>query len=59
MRYLEGRGVPAHRLATAGFVEFRPLEPGDAPEIYRHNRRIERDVRDQVPGFRSLLNPGP
>jgi chemotaxis protein MotB len=41
VRYLEGRGVPANRLAAAGFAEFRPLEPGDTPEIYRRNRRIE------------------
>ena len=41
VRYLEARGVPANRLAAAGFAEFRPLEPGDAPEIYRRNRRIE------------------
>ena len=41
VRYLEARGVPANRLAAAGFAEFRPLEPGDAPEVYRRNRRIE------------------
>jgi chemotaxis protein MotB len=41
VRYLEARGVPANRLAAAGFAEFRPLEPGEAPEVYRRNRRIE------------------
>ena len=41
VRYLEARGVPANRLAAAGFAEFRPLEQGDTPEIYRRNRRIE------------------
>jgi len=41
VRYLEARGVPAERLAAAGFAEFRPLEEGDSPETYRRNRRIE------------------
>ena len=41
VRYLEARGVPAGRLAAAGFAEFRPLEEGDTPETYRRNRRIE------------------
>jgi chemotaxis protein MotB len=41
VRYLEARGVPAERLAAAGFAQFRPLEEGDSPETYRRNRRIE------------------
>ena len=41
VRFLEERGVPSKRLAAAGFAEFRPLEQGDSPEIYRRNRRIE------------------
>jgi chemotaxis protein MotB len=41
VRFLEAQGVPATRLAAAGFAEFQPLEPGDSPEIYRRNRRIE------------------
>lgn len=41
VRFLEGRGVPANRLAAAGFAEFQPLEKGVSPEIYRRNRRIE------------------
>jgi chemotaxis protein MotB len=41
VRFLEERGVPANRLAAAGFAEFQPLEQGDSPEIYRRNRRIE------------------
>jgi chemotaxis protein MotB len=41
VRYLEARGVPAQRLAAAGFAEFRPLEEGNSPETYRRNRRIE------------------
>jgi chemotaxis protein MotB len=34
-------GVPPDRLAAASFGEFRPLDPGDTPEAYRANRRIE------------------
>jgi chemotaxis protein MotB len=41
VRFLEDHGVPANRLAAAGFAEFQPLEQGDSPDIYRRNRRIE------------------
>jgi chemotaxis protein MotB len=41
VRFLEDHGVPANRLAAAGFAEFQPLEQGDTPEVYRRNRRIE------------------
>ena len=34
-------GVPPERLAPAAFGEFRPLDPGDTPDAYRRNRRIE------------------
>ena len=41
VKYLESQGVPAERLAAAGFAEFRPLEEGNDPAVYRRNRRIE------------------
>jgi chemotaxis protein MotB len=41
VRFLEDHGVPANRLAAAGFAEFQPLEQGDSPDVYRRNRRIE------------------
>ncbi len=41
VKYLASRGIPADRLAAAGFGEFRPLDPGDTEEAYRKNRRIE------------------
>jgi chemotaxis protein MotB len=41
VRFLEDHGVPANRLAAAGFAEFQPLEQGDSSDIYRRNRRIE------------------
>ena len=41
VRYLATRGIPETRLLAAGFAEFQPLEPGDADDIRRRNRRIE------------------
>ena len=35
------QGVPADRLAAAGFADFQPLDTGDGEEAYRRNRRIE------------------
>jgi chemotaxis protein MotB len=35
------RGVPAQRLAAAGFGEFQPLDPGTTEDAYARNRRIE------------------
>jgi chemotaxis protein MotB len=39
--FLIGQGVPPDRVAARGFAEFQPLDPGDSPEAYRRNRRIE------------------
>jgi len=41
LRLLESSGVPANRLAAAGYAEFKPLDPGDSEAAYRRNRRIE------------------
>ncbi|CAN7273798.1 peptidoglycan -binding protein [Phyllobacterium sp. LjRoot231] len=41
VKFLIANGVPANRLVAAGFGEFQPLEPGDAPEVRARNRRIE------------------
>lgn len=41
VNYLIGMGVPAERLAAAGFGEFQPLEPGTGPAALAMNRRIE------------------
>ena len=41
VQYLIQRGVPAARLAAAGFGEFQPLDSADTEEAYRRNRRIE------------------
>ncbi|NWG45117.1 MAG: peptidoglycan -binding protein [Alphaproteobacteria bacterium] len=41
VRFLESRGVPARRLAAAGFGEYHPLDPSRSGEAYKRNRRIE------------------
>lgn len=34
-------GVPPHRLMTAGFGEFQPIDDAESEDAYRRNRRIE------------------
>ncbi len=41
VRFLVDNGVPAERLAAAGFGEFQPLDARDDEVAYRRNRRIE------------------
>jgi chemotaxis protein MotB len=41
VRYLIEHGIPANRLAAAGFGEFQPLDAGDSDEALAKNRRIE------------------
>lgn len=41
VKFLIGQGVPADRLVAAGFGEFQPIAPGDAPDARSTNRRIE------------------
>jgi chemotaxis protein MotB len=41
VRYAAAQGIPAARLAAAGFADNQPLDPGDSEEAYRRNRRIE------------------
>jgi chemotaxis protein MotB len=41
VKYLASRGIPADRLAAAGFGEFRPLDTGENEAAWRKNRRIE------------------
>jgi chemotaxis protein MotB len=40
-KYLISRGLPPERLVTAGYAEFRPLDPADNDDAYNKNRRIE------------------
>ena len=41
VRYAIKQGIPANRLAAAGFADTQPIDPGDTPEAYARNRRIE------------------
>jgi chemotaxis protein MotB len=41
VRYAISKGIPADRLAGAGFADSNPIDPGDTPQAYAKNRRIE------------------
>ena len=41
VRFAIEEGVPAARFAAAGFADKQPLDPGNAEEAHRRNRRIE------------------
>jgi chemotaxis protein MotB len=41
VRYAIAQGIPANRLAAAGFADTQPLAEGDTPEDLSRNRRIE------------------
>jgi chemotaxis protein MotB len=41
VNYMISQGIPANRLAAAGFADTEPLDPSDSPDAYRRNRRIE------------------
>lgn len=41
VKYLRNAGLPANRLAAAGYGEFQPLDSRDDEIAYRRNRRIE------------------
>jgi chemotaxis protein MotB len=41
LEYLVEQGVPANRLAAAGFAEYQPVDNGTDDDALAHNRRIE------------------
>ena len=41
VKYLVSQGVSPVRLASTGFADYQPIDPGDSDEAYRRNRRIE------------------
>ena len=41
LKFLIDQGIPARRLAAAGFAEFQPIAKGNDPESLNRNRRIE------------------
>jgi chemotaxis protein MotB len=47
VKLLIAEGVPANHLAATGFGENQPLDPGNTPEAYARNRRIEIRLTDR------------
>jgi chemotaxis protein MotB len=47
VRLLIADGVPANRLAAAGFAEFQPIDPAATQAAYARNRRIELRLTDR------------
>jgi chemotaxis protein MotB len=41
VRYAISNGIPANRLAAAGFADTQPIDPDSGPDAYAKNRRIE------------------
>jgi chemotaxis protein MotB len=41
VRYAIDQGIPADRLAAAGFADTQLIDPRDTPDAYSRNRRIE------------------
>ena len=48
VRFLNQQGLPANRLAAAGYGEFRPLDAADNDDARRKNRRIELKITQRV-----------
>jgi chemotaxis protein MotB len=47
VKFLVQSGIPADRLAAAGFGEFQPIDNGSDDGAYRRNRRIEIKLTDR------------
>ncbi|MEL0023611.1 MAG: OmpA family protein, partial [Alphaproteobacteria bacterium] len=48
VRFLAAQGVPANRLAAAGYGEFQPLDAADTDDARRKNRRIEMKITQRI-----------
>ena len=48
VRFLNQQGLPANRLAAAGYGEFQPLDAADNANARRKNRRIELKITQRV-----------
>ena len=48
VRFLNQQGLPANRLAAAGYGEFQPLDEADNDTARRKNRRIELKITQRV-----------
>jgi chemotaxis protein MotB len=47
VKFLITQGIPASHLAATGFGENQPVDPGNTPEAYAKNRRIEIRLTDR------------
>ncbi len=50
VRFLAESGLPANRLAAAGYGEFQPLDNAGSNEARRRNRRIEMKLTQRITG---------
>ena len=50
VRFLAESGLPANRLAAAGYGEFQPLDNAGSDEARRRNRRIEMKLTQRITG---------
>ena len=50
VRFLAKSGLPANRLAAAGYGEFQPLDDAGSDEARRRNRRIEMKLTQRIAG---------
>ena len=48
VRFLRDQGLPANRLAAAGYGEFQPLDAADTDDARRKNRRIEMKITQRI-----------
>ena len=48
VRYLNQQGLPANRLAAAGYGEYQPLDSADSHDARRKNRRIELKITQRA-----------
>ena len=47
VKLLIAEGVPPDHLAATGFGEYQPFGPGDTPDAYAKDRRIELRLTDR------------
>ncbi len=47
VKLLIAQGVPANHLAATAFSEYQPIDPGNTPEAFAKNRRIELRLTDR------------
>ena len=48
VRFLRSKGIPANRLAAAGYGEFQPIDMRNSEEAKQRNRRIELKLTQRI-----------